>query len=303
MNDGLDHVGDARHRRGRAGDPARVPIRPRPDVAERGVARCGMWAWRCSRAPSSACCSSCMVLPVALFARSLSLGRRLWLVVVSGLAALVVVSPWFDRQPHPLRRAGAVLHQRRPHDLRRQQPWLLLRERHRPVGAPICGAYLRPLSELGLEAVDAVERPAADRSRLHHRPSRPARRWWSRRASRAVWSVYAPGYMADYNRGEGREALGLVAGVRGVLAPRALRGRRRGDPAPPQRSHHAARRAVRDRHDHRGGDLRPGPLPDPGRGEHRRPRCRRRGSARRPAPHGEHERAPTPIAAESVSVP
>ena len=67
-----------------------------------------------------------------------------------------------------------------------------------------CGAYLRPLSELGLEAStlsNDLRQKGLDylADHLDRLPVVVAAR------VARVWSVYAPGYMADYNRGEGRE--------------------------------------------------------------------------------------------------
>jgi 4-amino-4-deoxy-L-arabinose transferase-like glycosyltransferase len=145
-----------------------------------------------------------MVLPVALFARSRSLGRQLLLFVVSCLGALVVVSPWlianltrFDEPVLFSTNDGLTICGANNHGSYYGSGtglWAL----------QSCGAYLRPLSELGLEAstlsndlrqrgfdymTDHLDRLAVVVA------ARVAR----------VWSLYAPGYMADYNRGEGRE--------------------------------------------------------------------------------------------------
>jgi 4-amino-4-deoxy-L-arabinose transferase-like glycosyltransferase len=145
-----------------------------------------------------------MVLPVALFARSLALGRRVWRFLASCLAALVVVSPWlianltrFDEPVLFSTNDGLTICGANNHGSYYGNGtglWAL----------QSCGAYLKPLSELGLEAstlsndlrskgldymADHVGRlPVVVAARLAR-----------------VWSVYAPGYMADYNRGEGRE--------------------------------------------------------------------------------------------------
>jgi hypothetical protein len=80
-----------------------------------------------------------------------------------------------------------------------------------------------------------------------------------------VWSVYAPGFMVNYNKNEGRETWASWAGFVAfwVLVPVAGGGglRRR-------RSDHAACRPVRDRDDHRRW-LRTARFQVPGR-EHRR---------------------------------
>jgi 4-amino-4-deoxy-L-arabinose transferase-like glycosyltransferase len=145
-----------------------------------------------------------MVLPVALFARALALGRRLLLVMVSCLAALVVVSPWLIA------------------NLTRFDEPVLFSSND---GLTICGAnndasyygsgtglwasqscraYLRPLSELGLEAStlsNDLREQGVDyiTDHLDRLPVVVAARVGR------VWSLYAPGYMASYNRNEGRE--------------------------------------------------------------------------------------------------
>ncbi len=145
-----------------------------------------------------------MVLPVALFARTLTMARRLAWFGVACLAALVVVSPWlvanltrFDEPVLFSTNDGLTIcganNDRTYH------------------GSGIglwanqdCGAYLEPLRDLGLEASSLsndLRRRGIDyiTGHLDRLPlvvtARVAR----------VWSLYAPGYMAHYNEGEGRE--------------------------------------------------------------------------------------------------
>jgi 4-amino-4-deoxy-L-arabinose transferase-like glycosyltransferase len=145
-----------------------------------------------------------MVLPVALFARALTVGRRLVLFLVSCGAALLVVSPWllanltrFDEPVLFSTNDGLTVcgaNNDGSYYGRGTGLWAL----------EPCGAYLQPLSELGLEAStlsNDLRRKGLDylADHLDRLPvvvvARVAR----------VWSAYAPGYMAEYNLGEGRE--------------------------------------------------------------------------------------------------
>jgi len=145
-----------------------------------------------------------MVLPVALFARALTVGRRLLLFVASCAAALVVVSPWlvanltrFDEPVLFSTNDGLTICGANNHG-----SWY-------GSGTGLwanqgCGAYLKPLRELGLEA-STLSNSLRDQgldyigNHLGRLPVVVAAR------VARVWSLYAPGYMADYNRGEGRE--------------------------------------------------------------------------------------------------
>ena len=169
--------------------------------------------------------------------------------------------PVAGRQPHPLRRSGALLHQRRAHDLRRQPPSHLLRRGHRAVGARlrrVPGAEGRPLGGL--------ERAAQRRPPLHPRsPRAPAR--GRRGADRTRVEPLRAGAHGPLQRERGPRRRGVVGRVLRVLGAGALRGRRWGAAASAARADHAAGLAVRDRDRHRGRDLRHHPLPHPRGGE------------------------------------
>jgi 4-amino-4-deoxy-L-arabinose transferase-like glycosyltransferase len=145
-----------------------------------------------------------MVLPVALFARSLPTARRLAWFGVSCLAALVVVSPWlvanltrFDEAVFFSTNDGLTIcgaNNDRTYDGDGIGLW----------ANQDCGAYLEPLTDLGLEASTLS-------NDLRHQGIDYLTDHFDRvpvvvaaRVAR-VWSLYAPGYMADYNEGEGRE--------------------------------------------------------------------------------------------------
>jgi 4-amino-4-deoxy-L-arabinose transferase-like glycosyltransferase len=145
-----------------------------------------------------------MVLPVAWFASALTVGRRLVLFVVACAGALVVVSPWlianltrFDEPVLFSTNDGLTIC-----GANNDGSWY-------GDGTGLwanqgCGAYDEPLRKLGLEAStlsNDLRQQGLDYigDHLDRLPvvvvARVAR----------VWSLYAPGYMADYNRGEGRE--------------------------------------------------------------------------------------------------
>jgi 4-amino-4-deoxy-L-arabinose transferase-like glycosyltransferase len=147
-----------------------------------------------------------MVLPVALFARALGVGRRVVLFVVACLATLVVVSPWlianltrFDKPVLFSSNDGLTI-----------------------CGANNDGAYYgsgtglwaiqdcgeynpKSLKEQGLEAStlsNDLRQKGLDyiADHLDRLPVVVAARVGR------VWSLYAPGYMATYNHFEGRES-------------------------------------------------------------------------------------------------
>ncbi len=214
----------------------------------------------------------CMVLPVALFVRAFTVWRRLLLVLVACAAAGLVVSPWLVANL-----------------TRFDEPVLFSTN----DGLTICGANLHRTyygSGTGLWALDCAGFPVpkGDRSVVSNALRKDGLHFVRTHLGRVpvvvavrigrVWSLYAPGQMADYNRNEGRPvwASWLAFASFWVLVPFAVAGgvllRRRRVPITP------ARRPVRDRHPHRGGDLRAGALPGARRGE---PRGARGGRRRR----------------------
>jgi 4-amino-4-deoxy-L-arabinose transferase-like glycosyltransferase len=145
-----------------------------------------------------------MVLPVACFARSLSVGRRLAWFGVSCLGALLVVSPWlvanltrFDEPVLFSTNDGLTIcgaNNSRTYHGDGIGLW----------ANQECGAYLEPLRDLGLEASklsNDLRRQGID-FMTGHLDRLPL--VVTARVGR-VWSLYAPGYMATYNAGEGRE--------------------------------------------------------------------------------------------------
>jgi 4-amino-4-deoxy-L-arabinose transferase-like glycosyltransferase len=156
-----------------------------------------------------------MVLPVALFARALTVGRRLLLVLMAAAAAALVVSPW----------VVANL-------TRFDQPVLFSTN----DGLTLCGANLDSTyygSGTGLWALDCAFRPApaGDRSVFSNQLRKDGLHYVREHLGRVpvvvaarigrVWSVYAPGQMVDYNRNEGRPvwASWLAFGSFWVLVP------------------------------------------------------------------------------------
>jgi 4-amino-4-deoxy-L-arabinose transferase-like glycosyltransferase len=141
----------------------------------------------------------CMVLPIALFARASTVRRRLVLVAIASVAAFAVVSPWLAFNVS-----------------RFDEPVLFSTN----DGLTMCGANLEGTwygHGTGLWSIECVDYPTrpGDRSvvsndlrsrGLHfiadHLDRLPA--VVAVRVAR-VWSLYAPGAMAHYNQGEGRE--------------------------------------------------------------------------------------------------
>jgi 4-amino-4-deoxy-L-arabinose transferase-like glycosyltransferase len=166
-----------------------------------------------------------MVLPVAWFIGALTVGRRLVLFVVACAGALVVVSPWlianltrFDEPVLFSTNDGLTIC-----GANNDGSWY-------GDGTGLwanqgCGAYDEPLRKLGLEAStlsNDLRQQGLDYvgDHLDRLPvvvvARVAR----------VWSLYAPGYMADYNRGEGREVWASWLGFASfwLLVPFAVAG-------------------------------------------------------------------------------
>ncbi len=145
-----------------------------------------------------------MVLPLCLFARALPFARQMLVFVVACVAALAVVSPWlianltrFDEPVLFSTNDGLTIcgaNNDRSYYGDGTGLW----------ANQDCGAYLRPLRELGLEA-STLSNDLRDRG-IEYMTDHLARLpvVVAARVAR-VWSVYAPGYMADYNHGEGRE--------------------------------------------------------------------------------------------------
>jgi 4-amino-4-deoxy-L-arabinose transferase-like glycosyltransferase len=145
-----------------------------------------------------------MVLPLAWFVRTVEIGRRLLLFGASCVAALVVVSPWlianltrFEEPVFFSTNDGLTIC-----GANNKGSWY-------GDGTGLwalqgCGAYLKPLGELGLEAstLSNDQRRQGLEYIGDHLGRLPV--VVAARVAR-VWSVYAPGYMVDYNRGEGRE--------------------------------------------------------------------------------------------------
>ena len=162
----------------------------------------------------------CMVLPVALFARTLTMGRRVALVAVTSVAALAVVSPW----------VVANL-------TRFDEPVLFSTN----DGLTLCGANLHRTwygEGTGVWALDCAQFPAppGDRSVLSNHLRSHAVDFIEGHLERLpvvaavrvarVWSVYAPGFMVNYNKNEGRETWASWAGFVAfwVLVPFAVAG-------------------------------------------------------------------------------
>jgi 4-amino-4-deoxy-L-arabinose transferase-like glycosyltransferase len=139
------------------------------------------------------------VIPVIFVVKAEPLRRRLVLVGVATLAAVAIAGPWVV--------------------------WNLTRF-ERPVtfstndGITICGANLDPVyygSGTGLWALDCAEldAPEGDRSVRSEALRERGLDYITEHLDRLpvvvaarvgrVWSLYAPGQMADYNQGEGRE--------------------------------------------------------------------------------------------------
>jgi 4-amino-4-deoxy-L-arabinose transferase-like glycosyltransferase len=161
-----------------------------------------------------------MVLPVALFLRDRTMGKRLLLVLVACVAAFFVTSPWLVAN---------------------------LTRFDEPVffstndGLTLCGANMERTwygSGTGLWALDCAGYPVpkGDRSVVSNALRKDGLRYIRDHLGRLpvvvaarvgrVWSIYAPGQMADYNQNEGRPVwaswLGFVSFW--VLVPFAVWG-------------------------------------------------------------------------------
>ncbi|HEY7105560.1 MAG TPA: hypothetical protein VH986_04105, partial [Acidimicrobiia bacterium] len=168
------------------------------------------------------------VLPVALFVHVLSVGRRLALVVVSGLAALVVISPWvifnvtrFSEPALLSTNDGLTLCGANNHDSwygKGTGLWVIsVNERTGKAVAGSSGACAVPqgtLTDAGIDASQLSNDLRADAfdfigDHLDRLPVVVAVR------IARVWSLYDPSYMAALNTGEGRESwaswIGTVA--------------------------------------------------------------------------------------------
>ena len=139
-----------------------------------------------------------MVLPVALFVRDFTVGKRLLLVLMACSAAFLVTSPWLVANV-----------------TRFDQPVLFSTN----DGLTLCGANMERTyygSGTGLWALDCAMYPVpkGDRSVTSNALRKDGLRYIRDHLGRVpvvvaarigrVWSIYAPGQMADYNRNEGR---------------------------------------------------------------------------------------------------
>jgi len=140
----------------------------------------------------------CMVLPVALFVRDFAVGKRLLLVLMACVAAFAVTSPWLVANL-----------------TRFDQPVLFSTN----DGLTLCGANMERTyygSGTGLWALDCATYPVpkGDRSVTSNALRTDGLRYIRDHLGRLpvvvaarigrVWSIYAPGQMADYNQNEGR---------------------------------------------------------------------------------------------------
>jgi len=147
-----------------------------------------------------------MVLPVALMLRSLPFARQLGLFALACLAALAVVSPWLVANL-----------------TRFDEPVLFSTN----DGLTICGANLHRTyygEGTGLWALDCAGFPVprGDRSVVSNALRRDGLRYIRDHVGRVpvvvavriarVWSLYAPGLMANYNVNEGRDVEASWAG-------------------------------------------------------------------------------------------
>jgi 4-amino-4-deoxy-L-arabinose transferase-like glycosyltransferase len=160
----------------------------------------------------------CMVLPVALFARAFSVWRRLALVVVSGFAALVVLSPWlifnvtrFEKPSLLSTNDGLTLcgaNNERSWYGKGTGLWVISVDERtgRAVDGDggVCAVPQGTLSEAGIDASQLSDDLRADAFEFigDHLDRLPV--VLAVRVAR-VWSLYDPGYMAALNTGEGRE--------------------------------------------------------------------------------------------------
>jgi len=161
-----------------------------------------------------------MVLPVALFLRDFGVGKRLLLVLMAGFTAFLVTSPWLVANL-----------------TRFDEPVLFSTN----DGLTLCGANMDRTyygSGTGLWALDCISYPVpkGDRSVTSNALRKDGLRYVRDHLGRLpvvvaarigrVWSIYAPGQMADYNRNEGRPvwASWLAFASFWVLVPFAVGG-------------------------------------------------------------------------------
>jgi 4-amino-4-deoxy-L-arabinose transferase-like glycosyltransferase len=162
----------------------------------------------------------CMVVPVAIFARTLSVGRRWGMAGVACLATIAVVTPWLA------------------YNLTRFEEPVLFSTND---GLTLCGANLQGTwygDGTGLWSLECASLPTrpGDRSVVSNDLRRRGLDFIRDHLGRLpvvvavrearVWSLYAPGAMADYNRGEGREvwASWLAVSAYWALIPFAIGG-------------------------------------------------------------------------------
>jgi 4-amino-4-deoxy-L-arabinose transferase-like glycosyltransferase len=141
----------------------------------------------------------CMVVPMALFARSLTVGRRVAMVGIAALTTFAVVSPWSAYNV-----------------ARFDEPVLFSTN----DGLTLCGANLDGTwygDGTGLWSLECAGHPTppGDRSVVSNELRSQGLRYIGDHLDRLpavvavrvarVWSLYAPGAMVDYNQGEGRE--------------------------------------------------------------------------------------------------
>jgi 4-amino-4-deoxy-L-arabinose transferase-like glycosyltransferase len=161
-----------------------------------------------------------MVLPVALMLKALSFGRQILLFLLACVVALAVVSPWLVANL-----------------TRFDEPVLFSTN----DGLTLCGANLHRTwygQGTGVWALDCINHPvpAGDRSVASNAYRRQAFDFIGDHLPRLpvvvavrvarVWNLYAPGFMAHYNEGEGRPVGVSWAGFFSfwVLVPFAVAG-------------------------------------------------------------------------------
>jgi hypothetical protein len=161
-----------------------------------------------------------MVLPVALMLKALPLPRQILLFLLTCVVALAVVSPWLVANL-----------------TRFDEPVLFSTN----DGLTLCGANLHRTwygQGTGVWALDCInhEVPAGDRSVVSNAYRRQAFDFIGDHLPRLpvvvavrvarVWNLYAPGFMAHYNEGEGRPVGVSWAGFFSfwVLVPFAVAG-------------------------------------------------------------------------------
>lgn len=160
-----------------------------------------------------------MVLPVALMLRALPVTRQLLLFLLTCAVSLVVVSPWLIANL-----------------TRFEEPVVFSTN----DGLTLCGANIHRTwygEGIGVWALDCAGYPVhGDRSQVSNQLRHDGLEFIGDHLSRLplvvavrearVWSVYAPGFMANYNRNEGRDVEVSWAGFVAfwVLVPCAVVG-------------------------------------------------------------------------------